>query len=310
MFDNTKFSDLGRKEVGVSASKERYVQFVRDPQRKAIELRYSRYAEETFFKHSHDSFAIGVVRQGESRFAHYQPDEQIFEIGGKDIILLNPGEVHACNPKPGSVLAYFMLYVGCDFMQEVTAAIADRTNLTDGALVSEDQAEKFLFRTPIVHDVSIYQSLLGVCLAMMQQDGRLEIETGLFEALTPLALKYGSLNPQRTLPSVHEEALLRSREFLLDNLQREVSLQELSASSGLSPYYFVRAFRNCFGLPPHMYQNQQRVNLAKQLLARGMSIAQVAAEVGFADQSHLTRKFKSLVGATPRQYQQALLIVS
>jgi AraC-like DNA-binding protein len=50
--------------------------------------------------------------------------------------------------------------------------------------------------------------------------------------------------------------------------------------------------------------------LAKQLLARGMSIAQVAAEVGFADQSHLTRKFKSLVGATPRQYQQALLIVS
>lgn len=94
--------------------------------------------------------------------------------------------------------------------------------------------------------------------------------------------------------------------YLMDNLARNVSLQELSAVSGLSPYHFLRAFRAQFGLPPHTCQLQQRIHLARSLLAQGQPIAQVAAEVGFADQSHFTRKFKVLVGATPRQYQDGL----
>jgi AraC-like DNA-binding protein len=91
-------------------------------------------------------------------------------------------------------------------------------------------------------------------------------------------------------------------DYLMGNLARNVSLQELSQRCGLSPYHFLRAFHRRYGLPPHTYQLQQRIVLAKHLLARGMSIAQAAAEVGFADQSHFTRKFKALVGATPRQY--------
>jgi AraC-like DNA-binding protein len=92
-------------------------------------------------------------------------------------------------------------------------------------------------------------------------------------------------------------------EYLLDNLSRNVSLQELSGLSGLSSYHFLRAFRSQFGLPPHTWQLQQRINAARRLLAAGQPIAQVAAEVGFSDQSHFTRKFKAFVGATPRQYQ-------
>jgi AraC-like DNA-binding protein len=84
-----------------------------------------------------------------------------------------------------------------------------------------------------------------------------------------------------------------------------VSLQELASHAGLSPFHFLREFRKRYGSPPHTYQLQQRVNVAKRLLANGKPIADVATEVGFADQSHFTRKFKSFVGATPRQYQLA-----
>ena len=57
-------------------------------------------------------------------------------------------------------------------------------------------------------------------------------------------------------------------------------------------------------MPPHAFQTQVRVARAKALLLRGWPISQAAAHTGFADQSHLTRHFKRLVGVTPGQYRQ------
>ena len=87
-----------------------------------------------------------------------------------------------------------------------------------------------------------------------------------------------------------------------DNLAENTSLEELRVHVGLSPFYFSRIFRQYTGLPPHAYRKQQRVQLAKQLLRNDVPIAQVAAESGFSDQSHLTRHFKQIVGVTPGQY--------
>jgi AraC-like DNA-binding protein len=58
-------------------------------------------------------------------------------------------------------------------------------------------------------------------------------------------------------------------------------------------------------MPPHAFQTQVRVSRAKTLLLEGWSISQVASQTGFADQSHLTRHFKRLVGVTPGRYQQS-----
>jgi AraC-like DNA-binding protein len=61
-------------------------------------------------------------------------------------------------------------------------------------------------------------------------------------------------------------------------------------------------FTRHMGLPPHAYRKQQRIHKAKQLLRNRMPISRVAVEAGFADQSHLTRHFKQIVGVTPGQY--------
>jgi AraC-like DNA-binding protein len=55
-------------------------------------------------------------------------------------------------------------------------------------------------------------------------------------------------------------------------------------------------------MPPHEYQLQVRIARAKSALRTGSPIAQVALDMGFADQSHFTRVFKRLVGGTPAQY--------
>jgi AraC-like DNA-binding protein len=64
----------------------------------------------------------------------------------------------------------------------------------------------------------------------------------------------------------------------------------------------IRAFARDTGLTPHAYIPQRRLALARRLIRQGRELAQVAAAAGFADQSHLTRRFVRQFGVTPRGY--------
>ena len=79
----------------------------------------------------------------------------------------------------------------------------------------------------------------------------------------------------------------------------------MAAISRLSPNYFVWLFKRATGLPPHQYVIARRVERVKQLLQTrsDLSLAEVAAEVGFSDQSQFSHHFKRLLGVTPRQFR-------
>ena len=88
--------------------------------------------------------------------------------------------------------------------------------------------------------------------------------------------------------------------FIHDNLGGNLSLSEVAAVAGYSPYHFHRLFRQTVGKPLHEYVIAARVEKAASLLACGAAnIAAVAAQVGFADQTHLSRHCKRLMGVTP-----------
>jgi AraC-like DNA-binding protein len=86
-------------------------------------------------------------------------------------------------------------------------------------------------------------------------------------------------------------------------------LAELVNPTQLDRAYLIRTFRRAVGMPPHRYLIQIRVREAKRLIGRGRPLAEVAAEAGFADQSHLNRHFKSLTGLTPGRYAQQVTFV-
>jgi AraC-like DNA-binding protein len=67
-----------------------------------------------------------------------------------------------------------------------------------------------------------------------------------------------------------------------------------------------RAFQAAYGLAPSEYQRQLRLRAARRLLARGRAPAEVATEVGFADQAHLTRWFVRSFGITPGTYRRGM----
>lgn len=72
--------------------------------------------------------------------------------------------------------------------------------------------------------------------------------------------------------------------------------------SGLSKFHLLRVFKAQTGLTPWQFQTQMRIDLARRLLTAGEPAGQVAVACGFVDQSHMTRRFRQLVGLTPAAY--------
>ncbi|WP_327589106.1 helix-turn-helix transcriptional regulator [Nonomuraea sp. NBC_00507] len=86
----------------------------------------------------------------------------------------------------------------------------------------------------------------------------------------------------------------------------DLSIDDLASSTGASRYAIYRAFQAAYGLPPSDYQRQLRLRRARDLIATGTPISEVATATGFADQSHLTRWFTRYFGLTPGAYRQAV----
>ncbi|MBD2098592.1 helix-turn-helix transcriptional regulator [Trichocoleus sp. FACHB-591] len=95
------------------------------------------------------------------------------------------------------------------------------------------------------------------------------------------------------------------KEYIHSHLHQDLRLQEMAAIAQISPYHFLRLFKQSVGTTPHQYILQCRLNQAKYLLQHSeLSIIEVATQTGFCDQSHLTRYFKRMIGITPKQLLQ------
>lgn len=95
-------------------------------------------------------------------------------------------------------------------------------------------------------------------------------------------------------------------EFIEENVGRSISLAELAGLLQLSIYHFSRKFHREFGCPPYTYVLQRRLEHAKRQLRRSNDALKiVAANSGFADQSHMTRLFRRVLNVTPAEYRAA-----
>jgi AraC family transcriptional regulator len=106
----------------------------------------------------------------------------------------------------------------------------------------------------------------------------------------------------RAAPRAVADAL----QFIRRNYVRNVGLRDIAAAANVSPFHLSRLFKQTLGVSPHQHVIEMRVHSARSLLAAGSgerSLADVAAAVGFSDQSHLTRHFKRITGVTPSQFR-------
>jgi AraC family transcriptional regulator len=125
-----------------------------------------------------------------------------------------------------------------------------------------------------------------------------------FDALTVAIcidfLRLGAEPPPRRTGALASWQVRRATDYLLAHLSEAVPLAALAGLTGLSQWHFARAFKAATGVSPHRWQLNARIAKAEELLlSRSMTQAQIALEVGFAEQSHLCRVFKNVIGVSP-----------
>jgi AraC family transcriptional regulator len=184
-----------------------------------------------------------------------------------------------------------------DLAPELIATTALAMSKTDP--VKLELAPQFNFYDPLV---------LQLCLALLAEleagglAGPLYADT-LSQALALHFLRSYAMGIALHMPHMHKLSAPQLRgvlDYIDDQIDQNFTLAELAAIAGFSPTYFARQFKQAIGMAPHQYLIHRRVERASLLLARGnTTVAEVAQLVGFADQSHLNRHFKRLIGVAP-----------
>ena len=237
-------------------------------------------------KHSHAHFSIGAITGGHS---HYLNQRSRQEVGPGSLVLMNPEEVHACNPIADQPWSYLMFYLDTDWL---------RSQQEEAGLGGEFRP----FDMTASRDPLLYQGLQHLHHQLVQAPDPLAREVAchlfsrqLLARLTPA--RWDDRPPQH---------LQRAAELMQDDSASPLSLSQLSAVAGLTPSHFVRAFSQHYGMTPHAYLLDRRIRHARTLLKQGQPLAEVALASGFADQAHFQRQFKRRVAATPGQYRTQL----
>lgn len=109
--------------------------------------------------------------------------------------------------------------------------------------------------------------------------------------------------PEPVIQGLSRHQLKQVTDYIEHHLDQDLTLSELATIAQISPSYFSALFKQSIGLAPHQFVIQRRIERAKQLLRQGKaSIADIAHDLGFTHQSHLSRHFKRLVGVTPKAF--------
>lgn len=162
---------------------------------------------------------------------------------------------------------------------------------------------RITYPDPLVHEIG--RALLAE-LQSAERGSRLYVDL-LTQTLVVHLLRTHAARPaepRRAAGGLSPAALRRVTEYVLEHLPEELRLAKLAGVANLSPYHFARLFRQSLGLSVHSYVMERRLERASQLLAEGLTLAEVAARTGFADQSHLSRRYRARFGVSPRAHVQ------
>jgi AraC family transcriptional regulator len=120
-----------------------------------------------------------------------------------------------------------------------------------------------------------------------------------------LLREYDAARPElkRRYGGLPGKKLARAVEYIQDQLDTDLTVSGIAQAVCLSPYHFMRLFKESTGQSPYQHVIEARVRKAKELLATGkLTISEAAHRVGFVDQSHLTRHFKRVFGMPPKTF--------
>ncbi|QXE10400.1 MULTISPECIES: AraC family transcriptional regulator [Pseudomonas] len=243
--------------------------------------------EVCYSRHSHAHFSIGAITAGRSIYVH---EQSTFEVAAGTVVLMNPGDVHACNPIDDQPWSYLMLYVETPWLTDLQHQLGFSAEL-----------EFRRFATTHLDDLRLFRDLRGLYAILVdEQQDALRKHSAAVEFFSDLQWRLNPAEPALREPNFKLE---RAADFIREHCTDLLSLEDICTAAQLSASYLIRAFKQHYGMTPHAFLVNQRIQFARERLRSGQLIADVALDAGFADQAHFQRAFKQHLAATPGQYR-------
>ncbi len=257
--------------------------FYKDERLPFVEIRYSKNSSKHYKEHLHETFSIGAIDRG----------EVLYKVRGKEAILkpgslalIPPLYIHSCNPLNDKARSYYMLYIDKDYAATIQNSLF--------------YSVAFLEPSDILLDDSmLYKEYMELMKLFIKKSFLLEKEQKLILFLERIFLK--TLHDKKAIPT--PKKLQSAKEILSNDLEQELSLEEVAKKLSCNPYTLLRNFKKEYGITPFAFRLNLRIELSKKLLSQGLDLSKIALKCGFFDQSHFQKYFKSIVLTTPKEYQ-------
>jgi len=244
------------------------------------------YRNQRFSRHAHDGYALGVIEAGALAF-RYRGCQVVAPAGS--VSLAQPGVPHDGAAAVPEGWRYRMLYLP----EKALAPV-----LPEGAPPPH-------FRPGVIEDPWLATLIARTHRVLLAPEpGLLAKQTLLLALLATWIGRHADAPP--VTPSVGREprAVRLVLTMLEEHFAENPSLDDLAEAVGLSPWYLARVVTLTTGLPPHAHLLEFRLRNVRARLAGPQRLADIAALVGFADQSHLSRAFRARFGLTPGAYRK------
>jgi AraC-like DNA-binding protein len=245
-----------------------------------VELYRAHIVRYAFEPHTHEAFGLGVIESGVERF-RYCGSEHLAPPGS--VVLMNPDELHTGRAESEGGWRYRMAYLDPEVIERITGEPG------------------WWFSEAVQLGAVNAGKISGLLDALWQAAEPLAFDSLLYALLAEFRPYARVPRPARSEGALRFEPVL---DYLRANLERKLTLDELAAVAGLSPYHFLRRFQAQYHATPQQMLMALRLHTAKRLLAAGTSPAEVAVATGLSDQAHLTRAFSHRYGVTPARYQR------
>jgi len=244
------------------------------------EVLHATFTEHAYPPHTHDVWTVLLVDRGGVR---YDLDRHERTAEPSTVSVLPPHVVHDGRAASGDGYRKRVIYVETSVLGErLSGAAVDGPALRDPILRE---------RVSALHD------------ALRCPDDALEAETRLAFLAERIRVALGERDgPADAQPATTSDAEML-RAYLDANLFEPVTLRSAAERVHVGETRLARAFASAFGIAPHTYLTGRRLEEARRRVLDGQPLADVAAEVGFCDQAHLTRRFRAFLGTTPGRFR-------
>lgn len=241
--------------------------------------------------HFHDEFVLAVFARGAQR---NRVCRKTGVAAAGTVMIIHPGEVHT-----GEAVERDLGWDYSAFYPSETLVNAIAETLLPGS-------GQINFGREVMHHAPLMaKGLLQSASVLTYSQDAMEKECALFQLLSALITRYGQRTTRSGTMSQARADVRHAVEYLQEHYNQPVSVLDVASAAGLSEFHFMRLFQNTTGLSVHRFLTQIRLTRAKSLLSLGVSAAQTALDVGFFDQSHFSRTFRTHFGVTPGAYAAA-----